>query len=175
MRTPLLAAACALSLLSAARAQLAPAAGTPLPRFEDFPAGPAYAGRNRLVLGRADMGYRTMLREAARKRPDFAGHYVLALWGCGTECVMGAAIDVRSGKVAWLPGTLCCWYAGDFDHEPGSAPVEVEPVRYRLDSRLLVLTGRRNERDGDDGEHHYLIEGERFRLLRDVPLARQRR
>ena len=145
-------------------AQLGP--GLP-PRFEDHPAGAAFAGRNRLVLDRTDMGYRTQLREAARQRPDFAGHYVLALWGCGAECLMGAAIDVRSGHVTWLPGgTICCWFSG-----PQSGKRDINPVRYRLDSRLLVLNGLRHEREGDLGQHCYTIEGGRFVHLLDLPPA----
>ncbi len=166
MRARLLAAAlCAvLPVLPLHAAQ--PGAGVP-PRFEDYPAGAAFAGRNRLVLDRSDMGYRTRLREAARQRPDFAGHYVLALWGCGAECVMGAAIDVRSGHVTWLPGdTICCWFSGSQGQER-----DIDPVRYRLHSRLLILDGLRHEREGDLGQHVYTIEGDRFVHLIELPPA----
>ena len=77
---------------------------------------------------------------------------------------MGAAIDLRTGVVSWLPGTLCCWYSDE-----ATAPDTVEPLRYRLDSRLLVLTGRRDERNDDAGTHDYAIAGGRFMHLRDVP------
>ena len=161
MRPASLAACLALPVLLARAAPAEPAAS--VPRFEDYPARPAYTGRNRLVLRGNDVHWRTRLREASAGKPDFAGHYVLASWGCGTECVMGAAIDVRTGVVSWLPGTLCCWYSDE------TATAEtVEPLRYRLDSRLLVLTGRRDERDGDAGTHYYAIEGSRFVHLRDV-------
>ena len=163
MRLVLLAATCLmLPTLPARAAPLAPAPA--LPRFEDFPAGPAYAGRNHLVLKGDDIHWRTRLRRAATQAPDFAGHYVLATWGCGMECVIGAAIDVRTGAVIWLPGTLCCWYSDN-----AATPDTVEPLRYRLDSRLLVLNGRRDEREGDDGDHYYRIEAGRFVHLRDVP------
>lgn len=80
---------------------------------------------------------------------------------------MGAAVDVRTGAVIWLPGSLCCWYPDE-----QATPDSVEPLRYRLDSRLLVLTGRRDERDSDAGTHYYVIEGDRFVHLRDVPPGR---
>ena len=137
-----------------------------MPRFEDFPARSAHAGRNRLVLKGNDVHWRTRLRWTLGQKPDFAGHYVLASWGCGTECVMGAAVDVRTGTVVWLSGSLCCWYS-----DGQGAPENVEPLRYRRDSRLLVLTGRRDERDGDARTHYYAIEGNRFVHLRDVPPA----
>lgn len=150
-------------LLLALPAWPAPREPSPL-RFEDFPVGPAYAGRNHLVLKEGDVRWRTRLRWTMGQKPDFAGHYVLASWGCGAECVMGAAVDVRTGAVIWLPGSLCCWYSDE-----QATPDDVEPLRFRLDSRLLVLTGRRNERDGDGGTHFFAIEDGRFVHLRDVP------
>lgn len=89
MRSILSALLCFAFLPAAA----APSVPGPMPRFETFPAGPVFRGRNHLVLGRNDMAFRTRLREAAAQKPDFAGHYVLARWGCGTECINGAAID----------------------------------------------------------------------------------
>ena len=162
MRPASLAACLILPMFLVRPASAGPAAA--LPRFEDFPVRLAYTGRNRLVLKGDDVHWRTRLREAAAGKPDFAGHYVLATWGCGAECVMGAAIDVRTGVVSWLPGTLCCWFSDE-----AATPDTVEPLRYRLDSRLLVLTGRRDERNGDAGTHYYAIEGGHFMLLRDVP------
>lgn len=160
MRSVLLATCFLLPLAWPATAEPSPA----LPQFENFPAGAAYTGRNRLVLKGNDVHWRTRLRWALGQKPDYAGHYVMASWGCGTECMMGAAVDVRTGAVVWLPGSLCCWYSD------GQATAgEVEPLRFRLDSRLLVLTGRRDERDGDAGTHYYAIEGNRFIHLLDVP------
>jgi hypothetical protein len=162
-RLPVAALLAVLLAVSPGMARTADEPGPPL-RFEDFPAGALYAGHGRLVLGPADRAFRTRLREAARQPPDFAGHYVLALWGCGTECIMGAAINLRSGRVAWLPGTLCCWYKGGQGETQ-----EIEPVHYRRDSRLIVLNGMRNEREGDLGTHLYAMEGGRFVHLLDLP------
>lgn len=139
-------------------------AAEPPPRFEDFPARERMSGPNApLALTRKDMEFRTQLRDAARDRPNFAGHYVLTTWGCGAGCVMGAAIDARTGRVGWLPGTVCCW------------PVAVEdPLAFRLDSALLAVTGLRNEKEGDQGTHYYRIEGLRFVHVRDVPAKESR-
>ena len=133
-----------------------------VPDFADYSTGSVAAGLGKLVLRGNDIHWRTMLRDSARRSPDFTGHYVLATWGCGAECVMGAAIDHRTGRVIWLPGTICCW-----PDEPGDATVE--PVSFRLDSGLLVLTGRRNEADGDEGIHLYRIDGTRFVSVGDLP------
>lgn len=34
----------------------------------------------------------------------FGGHYVFTAWGCGTECRMGAIIDLKNGKIYDIPG-----------------------------------------------------------------------
>ena len=130
-----------------------------LPVSEDFPAGAVFSGRNRLVLGKDDMFFRTRLRDVARRKPNFASHYVLAAWGCGAMCQTVAVVDVRSGRVTWPPGSICCWGYGDGPEDP---------VQFRLHSSLLLMTGLRNEQEGDDGTHYYRIEGPRFVHLKDV-------
>ena len=163
IRLLLRSAATCLGLLSCAVVLAEPSGASPLhrlPRFEDFPAGQVFTGANRLLLRSADDRlFRTRLREAARRRPDFAGHYVLARWGCGAMCQSVEIIDVRSGRVIWTPGSICCWTTRDNS---------IEPVRFRPDSSLLILTGLRNEKEGDNGAHYYRIEGSRLVHLKDV-------
>lgn len=140
----------------------------PVPRFEDFPVSAGPPARNApLVLTRRDMAYRTRLREAAAGRPDFAGHYVLAPWGCGTECLMGAAVDARTGRVTFLPIATCC--LGEAAAEGHTAM-----VAFRPDSVLLVLIGIRHEGREGVGAHYYRIVGDRFVHLRSVPFASRR-
>ncbi|HEX8297761.1 MAG TPA: hypothetical protein VF594_01260 [Rubricoccaceae bacterium] len=95
-----------------------------LPRFEDYPAGPAYRGRVApLVLSSSATArtYRTMTRQAMAEGVNFAGHYVVATWGCGTECMGGVIVDARTGRaVADLPGF---------------SPF----TTFRLDSRLIAV------------------------------------
>lgn len=43
--------------------------------------------------------FRTRLTQAIRGDVNFAGHYIVAGWGCGTGCVTGAIIDARNGYV----------------------------------------------------------------------------
>ena len=40
--------------------------------------------------------FRTNLRNAAKEGVNFAGHFVLVGWGCGTNCSVLAIIDARS-------------------------------------------------------------------------------
>src|SRR5215207_9403419 len=43
--------------------------------------------------------FRTNLRSAAKGGVNFAGHYILTTWGCGTNCSQSAIIDARTGRV----------------------------------------------------------------------------
>jgi hypothetical protein len=73
-------------------------------------------------------------------------------------------IDAKTGRVHWFPHQA---YA-DYD-----APPDFEPVRFRLDSRLIVIYGAREEDAEDDmGTHYYEFTGGRFRQVRFVPKAR---
>ena len=110
----------ALGLLTAA----ASAQTDRLPQFGDYPAGPVYQGRVAplvLASSRTAREYRTATRRAMAEGINFAGHYVVATWGCGTECIGGHIVDARTGRsVVDLPS---------------SSPF----VAFRPDSRLLVV------------------------------------
>ncbi|WP_283151275.1 hypothetical protein [Silvimonas soli] len=96
--------------------------------------------------------YASRLREAGHSKPNFAGHYVLASWGCGASCQMTAAIDAKTGSVIWLPFTVCCW---DINIQ--------QPLEFKTNSRLLIVHGARNERG--NGTYFYEFDGKRFKLL----------
>jgi hypothetical protein len=137
-----------------------------VPRFEDYPVRQVYRGRNAAVLLDADSwAFRTRLRAAARERPNFAGHYIVTGWGCGTGCTVGAVIDARTGRVYWFP------HQASLDYD---APDDFESVRFRLDSRLIVIYGAAGE-DGeaDLGTHFYEFDGRRFRQVGFVPKRRR--
>lgn len=126
-------------------------------KFEDF-AQTVYTGRIRrpkLSSHPDARTYRTRLREAARGKVNFAGDWVLATWGCGTTCLTGAVINARSGRVQFLPGSVCCWF------ELGE---EVNPIDYRADSSLLVLTGMINEEE-PAAKHYYELRNGQFHKL----------
>lgn len=136
-----------------------------VPRFKDYPAE-VYSGPTApLVLSRADREYRTRLRWAAKNvKPNFAGHYILTTWGCGTECLVGAVIDAKTGKVYNWDFSLCCWGITD-DH--------FNAIEFRADSRLIVFSGARNEKEEDLGAHFYRFDNGRFVHMRSIPKASQ--
>jgi hypothetical protein len=80
-----------------------------LPQFEDFPVSAAYKGPHAPVdldSNPEAQTYRTRLREGAKKPPNFAGHYVMVEWGCGTECTVYMMVDVKNGRVFDAPQAL---------------------------------------------------------------------
>ena len=150
--TPLIASLLAF-LVSAADAQV--------PRFRDYPAQPYGGPPAFLILGPNDVNFRTRLREAARQPANFAGVYSLATWGRGTECLMGAAVNLKTGRVVWLSSTICCW--------PSDVDGNFQPVVFRANSTPLVLSGPRNEKEDDQGAHFYRIAGNQFVFVRNIP------
>jgi hypothetical protein len=79
--------------------------------------------------------FRTNLRNAAKEGVNFAGHYILTTWGCGTNCSQSAIIDARNGRV-FFPGELEGAGFGFCE-----LPDDAEPIVYQANSRLLILNG----------------------------------
>jgi hypothetical protein len=136
-------------------------AQTGVPRFDEYPVNERFTGKTApLVLTGEARTYRTRLREAAREKPNFAGHFIVTIWGCGTECVQGAIIDAKTGRVFMLPTTLCCF---------GNVDDKFEPVEHRLNSKLIILSGARNEKEGDNAARFYRFDNNRLVLIKTVP------
>ncbi len=110
--------------------------------------------------------FRTRIRNgvAAGSKPNFAGHYFVIEWGCGSQCVMMATIDAKTGKVYEPPlsakGSL--WLPLD-----NLSNMETD---LRIDSSLLVL--RNACRDFKDrktcGTYFFNWKDNRFDLLKFV-------
>lgn len=142
----------------------------PAPAFKDYPASAVYSGKPAKVVLDTPMAkmFRTRLGNAATRPADFAGEYVLALFGCGTDCVYGAAVSLKTGRVTPLPGSVGGWYGED---------EEADKLEYRLDSHLLIARGRVDEAGGY-GSFYYFFNGQEFKLVRFIPAdykAHQRR
>ena len=122
-----------------------------MPTFEAYRVNERFTGKAHRprLLTEQDREFRTELARAAAKRPNFAGHYVLTTVGCGASCVLTAVLDAKTGQVAWLPFTLCCW-----------ADEVREPVQFRRDSDLILVSGRRDE--GEDGRYAVRFVDGRF-------------
>src|SRR5262249_54373272 len=132
-------------------------------RFEDYPARGKWKRKDLAVTldTQFHRWYRTRLRAAGTQPANFAGHYSLVDWGCGTECAYGAVVDLNSGRATFLPSIICCRRGEIYDSQP---------MGFSMESRLLVLSGW----DGTDrpmGEHYYEIAGGKFRYIGTFPVA----
>lgn len=135
-----------------------------VPQYTEYPAHSAYRGKAAdVVLSTAEEKmFRTRLRDASRETANFAGEYVLTTWGCGTSCIHGAVVSLRTGRVVFLPGTICC---GEGDGER---------LEFRLNSRLLVAAGVINE-NSVHGAHFYEFTGRTFKHLTTIPVTARAR
>ncbi|GGF24764.1 hypothetical protein [Hymenobacter cavernae] len=99
-------------------------------RFEDFKVNDLYKGG----LARPDFStdknakyFITRIKEGCENtKPDFAGHYTIVEWGCGSACQEMAIVDRINGKILFskIP----------FDTADGHCGVD-----YRVDSRMLIV------------------------------------
>ena len=145
----------------------APRGQSALPEFSDYPTSPAPRKGKKapLRLTKEDLPFKSRLRMGYRESVNFAGKYVLTFWGCGMECLMGAAIDTETGTVHWLPGTACCWSGDEESGEP-----ELAPFEFRIDSRLIVIGGYVDEK-GVKGSHYYRMRDGNFEHLVSQPVV----
>lgn len=130
-----------------------------VPKYADYAVTTIYNGRNAPVkLTKDDMAFRTRLRNAAKDKRNFAGEYIVAQWGCGAECLSTVVISARTGKIYDVPFSICCWNS------------EVDAVEFRLNSRLIVFRGIRNEseKDSENDTHFYEFTNGRFRFIKTI-------
>jgi hypothetical protein len=110
--------------------------------------------------------FRTRLKEALAGPVDFAGHYIVAGWGCGTGCIYSGVIDTRTG-IVYFPIELAGLGVAFNETEYVDKPLE-----YRKNSRLLILRGSPgvmdNEADKPIGTYYYQWSNNRLRLVKFV-------
>lgn len=156
MKATLKFGACLASLLFAAHS----AQGTTTtPSFEDYrePLIRLKSEAKPKIVSSQDREFKTRVIEASKQSVNFGGHYVLSSFGCGASCIMSFALNKKSGKVSWLPFTVCC---------SDSVETGAEPIVFKKDSRLVVVTGSRNEQG--KGVYYYELKQGQFVLLHEI-------
>ena len=110
------------------------------PRFEDYPAAAEWDGiRAPLKLSTpAARLFRTRLLQASREKPNFASHYRVAIWGCGSNCISGAIVDLASGEVL-PPPTAIKGSDAVLNFSFCQSAFDGSGVEFRPDSRLMVV------------------------------------
>ena len=131
------------------------------PAFARYPAGPSWQGKpaTPVLATPSARLFRTQLRTQSVGKPDFAGHYKIASWGCGAPCIDWGMVDLKTGHV--VMGDRY----GDVDHMYVMADVLV----YRPDSRLFVIIGAPSEKPERRGYTYLLWTGRSFRQIAFYP------
>ncbi len=147
-------------LLLMAAAQLLP--GQPPPSFDQYaiPAAP-FKGKpaSPIFKTKSERMFRTAIRDAAARGPNFAGHFTIAEWGCGAGCVSMVVVDAATGAIYPAPFRVLSPSNGD----------NAEPLSYNLNSRLLIARGCPEETNC--ASYFYEWSGRQFKLLRQIPSA----
>jgi hypothetical protein len=99
--------------------------------------------------------FRTRIRESVAKGVAFAGHYEVAVWGCGSGCLSFAVIDAFTGKVTFFPASV------SQNREAG------ECLTYKRTSKAIHIIGSLNEEDSAD--RWYVWDGSSFNLISKRP------
>lgn len=101
--------------------------------------------------------YRTVLRDSVTENgANFAGHYTLATWGCGTNCNQLAVINVKTGQTYFTPGIMSIVM--------GVPNQTLDMTEFKANSRLLKILGRTNGKDY--GTWFYEWKNNRFKLVK---------
>ena len=140
------------------------------PHFEEYKVSP-YHGKNAIFhIAGSSRNFRTRIKAWSEVPANFAGHFILATWGCGTNCTQLVIIDAVTGRVFQPQGLSSIdatnvqqelLESGDFWHEPGS-------IKFRKGSRLLMLVGAPQEDASRRGISYYVWNGTKLVLVRFV-------
>ena len=132
--------------------------------FHGQPASPQIVNKDHLA-------FRTAITDAARKGPNFAGHYSVAVWDCGSECTAGAVVDETTGKVFSVPFNILTLPL--VEGTPDDPAHEFKGAVYELKSRLFIADGCPEGKRC--ATYYYEWNKEKFRMLRMVPQRGPRR
>jgi hypothetical protein len=118
--------------------------------FNRYPAGKVFRGTPAppRLLTADQRGFRTVLRNGAKQGPNFAGHFTVVEWGCGSNCIAMAVIDAITGAV----------YDQDM---PQMNDAGICGAQYKLTSTLFVVETSLTP-NGDCEPELYRWEGSHF-------------
>lgn len=133
-------------------------------KFSDFAVPANFHGKPAapILMTRNQRMFRTAIREAAAKGPNFAGHYTIAEWGCGSGCMSSVIVDAITGKVFAAPFRILSMPLPE--SEGGH---EYQGAVYQLNSRLLIADGCPEETAC--GAYYYEWRDNNFKQLRFDP------
>ena len=141
----------------------------PRPNFTDYPVKDIYQGKPAPPLITGEFrSFRTMIRHGSDSHVEFAGHYTVPRWGCGTECNAFVVVDSINGTVFagfGVNGLPPSW----LEKHGGNA---VQRMEFHPNSRLLKVNACPNEENC--GLYDYvMVEGKGLELVRKELLPKE--
>ena len=149
------------------------------PRFEDYPVTELFKGKPvaPILATSEQRRYRTRIREGVslgigverdgkqdQPGPNFAGHYIIITFGCGSPCILMAMVDAVTGEVYNSPmarGLQMSWLDGG----PWLPAVE-----FRQNSKLMIMTPCPNLARGPIYTHYFVWQDDHWNLIRRILL-----
>lgn len=119
--------------------------------------------------------YKTVLRRQIARGPNFAGHYRIAAWGCGSSCTMFAIVNLDTGKVITPQGfshTSGVYFGDDIQQAVPGSQSRFWLLAFRKDSRLLVVFGDLDEDEKREGAFYFVLDHGRLRPVHSTPVAK---
>jgi len=114
----------------------------------------------------------TLIREQMTHGPNYADHYRVVSWGCGTSCSQFAVVNLKTGHVIILKGMYSV--AHDINlRTDGFLPdtdSKSNGFRFKKDSKLLVLVGavvadHSKKVRFKEGASYYVLKGENLQFV----------
>ena len=142
------------------------------PAFEDYPVKEIYRGNAvSPQLSKDQRRYRTVIRTGAKSAVEFAGHYTIPRYGCGTGCNNFYIVDSITGKVydGFDVGDLPFeWLEKQFDNLS-------ERMEFHPNSRLLRINAcTYGTTAAACGLYDYvLVDGKGLKLIRKQLLPKK--
>jgi hypothetical protein len=175
-----------LGVLAMFAASIVPAQGNaassrPTPRFRDYPVNEKFQGpsaepvfatpeqrryRSRIhsgILNGTGVWNGSWKHPATASEPNFAGHYYVIRWGCGSNCLMMAIVDGQTGRIYNPPLSG----AGTELYVPmdmlGDGEIDFEP-----NSSLMILRNACAEARKECGVYYFNWENNNFSLVKRI-------
>lgn len=160
MKHSLMAAVCVLTVCHISLAQT--------PTFQDH-AVPVYQGKIAKAKITSDTQmHKTRFRALSQQKVNFAGHYVVDWFGCGTNCIGGVMLDARTGKTDYFPTGAIAMCPSESDEN------DDKQMQFHANSRLFALQSLREDPEGEYGvacyQQYYVEENGKLRLLSEHKL-----
>ena len=140
-----------------------------LPSFDEYKVSEVYTDKPaepRLSTAFA-RNFGTAIREGAARGPNFAGTFSIVQWGCGSGCTQMAVVNESNGAVYRGPFVTLDFSSMHVfpDGTKNFDTDRFEPLRFHVNSRLLVVRGCPEENQNNRATFYYEWGGSKFRLI----------